>query len=177
MVWWSNPRFLSFFWCYHWNVNTFFSLFLTKNTASVTKSSLRSLRSFTWVSWGYFSPAQIWYIVQTTIPSICSLIWYILRSWPVLFTLTFFYILLFCWKIKSCCDRCFPQQISWCTFTWGQKWTQTGLRFHFGVKFHFGKVTSLSAFTWLRARLNSLQFKFHFGQFDHCSIIYITRLF
>ena len=37
------------------------------------------------------------------------------RSWPVLFILTYFspytYPLLFCRKIKSCCDRCFPQQI------------------------------------------------------------------
>ena len=24
------------------------------------------------------------------------------------------------------------------TFTWDPKWTQTGLRFHFGTKFHFG---------------------------------------
>ena len=26
----------------------------------------------------------------------------------------------------------------YCTFTWDPKWTQTSLRFHFGVKFHFG---------------------------------------
>ena len=35
---------------------------------------LRSLRSFTW-----FSPAQIWYIVQTTIPSIFSFFFFFLR--------------------------------------------------------------------------------------------------
>ena len=36
------------------------------------------------------------------------------RLWPVLFTLTYFfsytYTLLLCWKIKCCCDCCFPQQ-------------------------------------------------------------------
>ena len=25
---------------------------------------------------------------------------------------SYIYTLLFCWKIKSCCDRCFPQQIT-----------------------------------------------------------------
>ena len=37
------------------------------------------------------------------------------RSWPVIFTFTYFfpytYTFRFCCKIKSCCDRCFPQQI------------------------------------------------------------------
>ena len=39
------------------------------------------------------------------------------RLWCMLFTLTYFYFTLthkdhlFCWKIKSCCDCCFPQQI------------------------------------------------------------------
>ena len=37
------------------------------------------------------------------------------RSWPVLSTLTYIfsykYTLLFCWKIKSCCHRCFRQLI------------------------------------------------------------------
>ena len=36
------------------------------------------------------------------------------RSCSVLFTLAYFFLiwtLLFCWKIKSCYDHCFPQQI------------------------------------------------------------------
>ena len=28
-----------------------------------------------------------------------------------IFFFSYIYTLLFCWKIKSCCDRCFPQQI------------------------------------------------------------------
>ena len=35
-------------------------------------NSTAILGSFTWVSWGCFFQAQTWYILQTTIPTICS---------------------------------------------------------------------------------------------------------
>ena len=64
------------------------------------------------------------YYSNTSVFSIRKSIWVFKklasRSWPVLFALNYFslkhifsypYTLLFCWKIKSCCHRCFSQQI------------------------------------------------------------------
>ena len=50
------------------------------------------------------------------------------------------------------------------TFTWDPKWTQTGLRFLLRGEISLRcKATSLSAFTWLQPKWNSLWCKFHFA--------------
>ena len=62
------------------------------------------------------------------------------------------------------------------TFTWDSKWTQTGLRFHFGVKFNFGVSNSINVHmtsvevkpTWVQIPLRSIwpkwNFKLHWVQ-------------
>ena len=58
------------------------------------------------------------------------------------------YFILSCEFCKICINTFFAEQYrttasdysstnSKSTFTWDPKWTQTGLRFHFGIKFHF----------------------------------------